>query len=216
MLFPAGSESSLPYLTRFFVFGAVQISLKSMLVLCFWLLLSVPLCFARAYADVYKCLRGGVISYQDKPCSKGTAIGRVKFDPPPPAGSTPASSVRPPTPIPSTPPAPPAPALLAPAENYKCTQFDGKTYFSASLMPKRHFVPGYALNPPRSELAHVWVTDSCVAVPIKEACDYYNTEIDSVQRQARNAQNKNQASEKKALEREAQRLRTVSNSRCRG
>ncbi len=167
-----------------------------------------------ASADVYKCKRGGVVSYQDRPCAKGTAIGKVVMDPPPVAGQTPNSSLRPPTPVPSTPPAPPAPAALPIADNYKCTRHDGSTYYSASLMPKRYYVPNSALNPPRPNLppGHVWVTDQCSKAPLKDACDQYNVQMDQVAKQVRAAK----GTEKAKLEREARRLRTVANSRCRG
>jgi hypothetical protein len=168
-----------------------------------------------ATADVFKCKRGGVVSYQDRPCPKGTAIGKVVMDPPPVAGQTPNSSLRPPTPVPTTPPAPPAPAALPIADNYKCVRHDGTSYYSASLMPKRYYVPISALNPPRRELppnGHIWVTDQCSKAPLKDACDQYNLQMDQVAKQVRSAK----GVEKSRLEREARRLRTVSNSRCRG
>ena len=168
-----------------------------------------------AHAQVYKCKRGNVIAYQDKPCAKGMQLGRITLEAPPVAGKTPSSSVSPPKPAPDNgPAAPAAPALLAPAENYKCTRFDGTSYYSASLMPNRQLVTASALAipPPGMEAnAKVWATDTCLAAPIKEACDFYSTEIDRVGRLARNAA----GFELKALNREAMRLRTVSNSRCR-
>lgn len=168
-----------------------------------------------AHAQVYKCKRGNVIAYQDKPCPNGTQLGRITLEAPPVAGKTPSNSVSPPKPAPDNgPAAPAAPALLAPAENYKCTRFDGSSYFSASLMPNRQLVAASALAvpPPGVEPnAKVWATDSCVAAPIKDACDFYSVEIDRVGRLARNAT----GLELKQLNREAMRLRTVSNSRCR-
>jgi hypothetical protein len=170
---------------------------------------------AQASAQVYKCKRGAVIAYQDKPCPKGTELGRITLDAPPPPGKTPSSSAGPPKPAPERgPPAPLAPALLPAAANYKCTGFDGKSYFSASNMPRRQQVPVYALPTPPPGVdrnALIWTTDVCTPAPLQDACDHYNAEIDRVQAQARIAQ----ATEKKALDREILRLRTVSNSRCR-
>ncbi len=168
-----------------------------------------------AHAQVYKCKRGNVIAYQDKPCPKGTQLGRITLEAPPVAGKTPSSSVNPPKPAPdSGPAAPAAPALLAPAENYKCTRFDGTSYFSASLMPNRQLVTAsrLAVAPPGVDAnAKVWATDSCVAAPIKDACDFYSIEIDRVGKLANSAS----GVELKVLNREAMRLRTVSNSRCK-
>ncbi len=168
-----------------------------------------------AQAQVYKCKRGNVIAYQDQPCAKGMQLGRITLEAAPVAGKTPSSSVSPPKPAPDQgPAAPAAPALLAPADNYKCTRFDGSHYFSASLMPNRQLVAASALAvvPPGVDAnAKVWATDTCVAAPIKDACDFYSVEIDRVGKLARNAT----GLELKTLSREAMRLRTVSNSRCR-
>ena len=170
---------------------------------------------APTHAQVYKCKRGNVIAYQDKPCAKGAQLGRITLEAPPVAGKTPSSSVNPPKPAPDYgPAAPAAPALLAPAENYKCTRFDGSSYFSASLMPNRQLVSASALAvpPPGVDAStKIWATDTCVAAPIKDACDFYSVEIDRVGKLVRNAT----GFELKALNREAMRLRTVSNSRCR-
>ena len=171
-----------------------------------------------AHAQVYKCKRGNVIAYQDKPCAKGMQLGRIILEAPPVVGKTPSSSVNPPKPAPdpgpAAPAAPAAPALLASAENYKCTRFDGTSYFSASLMPNRQLVTASALVPPPPGVdanAKVWATDTCVAAPIKDACDFYSVEIDRIGKLAQNAT----GLELKTLNREAMRLRTVSNSRCR-
>jgi hypothetical protein len=168
-------------------------------------------------AQVYKCKRGAVIAYQDKPCARGTEIGRVTVAKPPAPGQTPSSSASPPKPAPPAgPPPPPAPRgnYEPAAQNYKCTAFDGQFYYSASNMPQRRLVPVYALpNPPPGVPSNssIWVTDLCAVAPLKDACDHYNTEIDKVAAKARIAQ----ASDKKALDREMLRLRTISNSRCR-
>ncbi len=168
-----------------------------------------------AHAQVYKCKRGNVIAYQDKPCPAGTQLGRITLEAPPVVGKTPSSSINPPKPAPDNgPAAPAAPALLAAAENYRCTRFDGSTYFSASLMPNRQLVAASALAVPPPGVAandKVWATDTCVAAPIKDACDFYSVEMDRVGRLARSAA----GIELKRLNREAMRLRTVSNSRCR-
>jgi hypothetical protein len=168
-----------------------------------------------AHAQVYKCKRGNVIAYQDKPCPAGTQLGRITLEAPPAPGKTPSTSINPPKPAAERgPAAPAAPALLAAAENYQCTRFDGSRYFSASLMPNRRLVPASALAVPTPGVdanAKVWVTDHCVAAPIKDACDYYGIELDRVEKQARSAG----AAELKALNRETMRLRTISNSRCR-
>ena len=168
-----------------------------------------------AHAQVYKCKRGNVIAYQDKPCPAGTQLGRITLEAPPVVGKTPSSSINPPKPAPDNgPAAPAAPALLAAAENYQCTRFDGSTYFSASLMPNRQLVAASALAVPPPGVAandKVWATDTCVAAPIKDACDFYSVEMDRVGRLARSAT----GIELKRLNREAMRLRTVSNSRCR-
>ena len=180
------------------------------------LIFSFVLSFASAaHAQVYKCKRGNVIAYQDKPCAKGTQLGRITLEAPPVAGKTRSNSVSPPKPAPDNgPAAPAAPALLPVAENYRCTRFDGTRYFSASLMPNRQLVAASALVPPPSGVdanAKVWATDTCVAAPLKEACDFYDIEIDRVGKLASAAT----GFELKTLTREAMRLRTVSNSRCR-
>ena len=168
-----------------------------------------------ARAQVYKCKRGNVIAYQDKPCPKGTQLGRITLEAPPVVGKTPSNSISPPKPAPPNgPAAPAAPALLPVAENYKCTRFDGTSYFSASLMPNRQLVAASALAVPLPGVGpsdKVWATDTCVEAPIKEACDFYSVEMDRVGRLIRTAN----GNELKALNREAMRLRTVSNSRCR-
>jgi hypothetical protein len=175
------------------------------------------MCAHHAVAQVYKCKRGSVIAYQDKPCPKGTQIGRVTVAKPPAPGQTPSSSASKPLPAPPpgpTPPPAPKNDYSPVAQNYKCTAFDGSIYFSASNMPQRRLVPVFALPSPPPGVpsnATTWVTDVCVAAPLKEACDHYNAEIDAVGRKARQAQ----PSEKKVLEREMKRLRTISNSRCR-
>ena len=168
-----------------------------------------------AQAQVYKCKRGSVIAYQDNPCPKGTQIGRITLEAPPVAGKTPSNSISPPKPAAdSGPAAPAAPALLAPAENYKCTRVDGSSYFSASLMPHRQLVSASSLATPPSGVdanTKVWATDTCVATPIKDACDFYSVEIDRVNKLIRSAT----GLELKTLTREALRLRTVANSRCK-
>ena len=168
-----------------------------------------------AQAQVYKCKRGDVIAYQDQPCPKGTQLGRITLEAPPVVGKTPSNSVSPPKPARDNgPAAPAAPALLPVAENFKCTRFDGTSYFSASLMPNRQLVAASALAVPPPGVdanAKVWATDTCVEAPIKDACDFYSVEIDRVGRLIRTAT----GTELKILNREAMRLRTVSNSRCR-
>ncbi len=168
-----------------------------------------------AHAQVYKCKRGEVIAYQDKPCPKGTQLGRITLEAPPVVGKTPSNSVSPPKPGPDNGPvAPAAPALLPVADNYKCTRFDGTSYFSASLMPNRQLVAASALAVPPPGVdanAKVWATDTCVEAPIKDACDFYSIEIDRVGRLIRSAT----GLELKILNRESMRLRTVSNSRCK-
>lgn len=168
-----------------------------------------------AHAQVFKCKRGNVIAYQDKPCPAGTQLGRITLEAPPVVGKTPSSSINPPRPAPDRgPAAPAAPALLAAAENYQCTRYDGSTYFSASLMPNRQLVVASALAVAPAGVepnAKVWATDTCIAAPIKDACDFYSVEMDRVGRLARSAA----GIELKRLNRESMRLRTVSNSRCR-
>ncbi len=182
---------------------------------CIALVFSALFLSDAACAQVYKCKRGNVIAYQDKPCPKGTQLGRITLEAPPVVGKTPSSSVSPPKPAPDNGPiAPAAPALLPVADNYKCTRFDGTSYFSASLMPNRQLVAASALAVPPPGVNpsdKVWATDTCVESPIKDACDFYSVEIDRVGRLIRTAT----GTELKALNREAMRLRTVSNSRCR-
>jgi hypothetical protein len=179
------------------------------------LAVSCGLLLSEAHAQVYKCKRGNVIAYQDAPCPKGTELGRITLEAPPVPGKTPSSTLGPPTPAPPRGPAPPAATEpLAAAENFKCTRFDASFYYSASLMPRRQLVRAADLAAPPAGTpanASVWVTDACVATPLKEACDFYNVEIDRVDKAARQAS----AAQLKALTREAMRLRTISNSRCR-
>ena len=184
-------------------------------VVCMALVFAALFLSDSARAQVYKCKRGNVIGYQDKPCPKGTQLGRITLEAPPVVGKTPSNSISPPKPAPANgPAAPAAPALLPVAENYKCTRFDGTSYFSASLMPNRQLVAASSLAVPLAGVDprdKVWATDTCVEAPIKDACDFYSIEIDRVGRLIPRAT----GSELKALNREAMRLRTVSNSRCR-
>lgn len=168
-----------------------------------------------AAAQVYKCRLGKGTTYQDKPCAKGTEIGRITLEAPRPSGKPASSSIPLPKPARAPgPPAPPAPGALPSADNYHCTRHDGTQYYSASLMPNRVLVPAYEMaQPPKGvdPQQQLWVTDSCVVAPLQQACDFYAVEIDRVQKLQRTAA----ASELKALQREALRLRTISNSRCR-
>ena len=179
------------------------------------LLLIATLAYTGASAQVYKCRLGKGTTYQDKPCAKGTEIGRITLEAPPVSGKTPSSSIPLPKPAPAPgPPAPPAPAMLPNADNYQCTRYDGTRYFSASLMPKRALVAVYEMAQPPKDMdpqQKIWVTDQCVAVPLQQACDFYALEIDRVQKLQRSVP----VAEQKALQREALRLRTISNSRCR-
>lgn len=170
---------------------------------------------AVASAQVYKCRLGKGTTYQDKPCAKGTEIGRITLEVPPATGKAASSSISLPKPVRAPgPPAPPPPAALPSAENYQCTRHDGTQYFSASLMPKRVLVAAYEMAQPPKDVdpqQKLWVTDHCVAVPLQQACDFYALEIDRVQKRQQGAP----VAEQKVLQREALRLRTISNSRCR-
>jgi hypothetical protein len=172
-------------------------------------------CSMAATAQVYKCRKGSVVAYQDKPCPRGTQLGKITLEAAPVAGKTASSSISPPLPVPSTPPASAAPAPLPQAQNYLCVRYDGSSYFTGSNMPRRHFVRGADLKIPRPGVApttQLWVTDECKVAPLKDACTHYEVQILALDQKQKSAS----ASELKALQRESRRLRTVSNSRCRG
>ncbi|NJR44185.1 hypothetical protein HC761_01705 [bacterium] len=181
----------------------------------FALLALCALCAAgAANAQVYKCRKGGVVAYQDKPCPRGTQLGRITLESAPVPGKTPTSSIRLPQPVASTPPASPAPPPLPSAANYLCTRYDGSTYHTASNMPKRYFVSGAQLKVPRPGIApstKLWVSDECKEAPLKDACMAYELQILANDKQQQGAS----AAEIKALTRDSQRIRTISNSRCR-
>jgi len=167
-----------------------------------------------ADAQVYKCKRGGVIAYQDKPCPSGTHLGKITLEVPPAPGKSPSSSIRPPDPVSATPPASAAPDLLPPAQNYLCERYNGSTYFTASNMPKRYYVSASELKKPRPNLkpgSSLWVTDECKIAPISDACAHYAAQILANDKKLQTAD----AAEKKKLIRDSVRVRTVANSRCR-
>ena len=169
---------------------------------------------AAAEAQVYKCKRGGVIAYQDKPCPSGTHLGKITLEAPPTPGKAAPSSIRPPDPVSATPPASAAPDLLPTAQNYLCERYDGSTYFTASSMPKRYYVAASALKIPRPTVkvgSSLWVTDECKVAPIADACAHYAQQIMANDKKQQTAS----AAEKKVLIRDSLRIRTVANSRCR-
>jgi len=169
---------------------------------------------ASADAQVYKCKRGGVIAYQDKPCPPGTHLGKITLEAPPAPGKSAPSSIRPPDPVSATPPASAAPDLLPPAQNYLCERYNGSTYFTASNMPKRYYVSASQLKKPRPNLkpgSSLWVTDECKIAPISDACAHYAAQILANDKKLQTAD----AAEKKKLIRDSVRIRTVANSRCR-
>jgi hypothetical protein len=183
-------------------------------------------------AQVYKCKRGNVIAYQDKPCAKGTQIGRITVAPaqgvftgpqarprsvaPPAAAAQSVQTLAPKAPasLPNAPAAQTTVAALPDANNYLCVRFDGTKYYSASKMPNRYYVKASQMAVAPKDLKpaqNVWVTDNCKPAPLTDACAHYASEIDQVQAKLAGAP----AGQVKALEREARRLRTISNSRCR-
>jgi hypothetical protein len=171
-------------------------------------------CAAESSAQVYKCKRGGVIAYQDKPCPSGTHLGKITLEAPPVPGKTAPSSIRPPDPVSPTPPASPAPEPLPAAQNYLCERYDGSTYYTASNMPKRYYVAANALKTPRPNAkpgSSLWVTDECKSAPISDACAHYAQQILANDKKQQTAD----AAAKKALIRDSLRIRTVANSRCR-
>lgn len=173
-------------------------------------------------ATVYKCSGpGGTISYQDAPCKSGTLLKRITPDPAPKAAPAPAASAptaapgsAPPA-EPRSPPPPPSPsAPPRPTIAWKCTDYKGDSYYSASLNPRRHNVPLYALDQPPpgatvSPEARIWVEDECIEVPNHEACAYYKEQLDFVL-----AQQRRKVGDENKLERERKRLTAIRNSRC--
>ncbi len=194
--------------------------LASGLALALWLVAAAP---ATAQV-VYKCkAANGVTSYQETPCKRGELIKRIVPDPPPkvvpkPAKEPTAASADSPSPAPTNPPPPPSrSAAPRPTVAYRCTRYDGSRYYSASLNPKRHNVPLYALDqppplPPGGTLspeARVWVEDECEEVPNSEACAHYREQLAFV-----NAQIRRGAGDANKLERERKRLSAIRGSRC--
>lgn len=191
----------------------------ALLLACAWF---APMASA---GTVYKC-RGdnGSISYQESPCKAGTLIKRITTDPapstPPPPPAASASPARAPSeqPAAAPPPPPPPSAPNRPTVAYRCTDYKGDSYYSASLNPRRHNVPLYALEqppplPPGSALspdARIWVEDECVEVPNHEACGYYKDQLDFVL-----AQQRRKVGDANSLERERKRLTAIRNSRCK-
>jgi hypothetical protein len=169
---------------------------------------------------VYKCQGpNGTISYQETPCKAGTLLKRITPDPAPrsvPAPAPSASAAPSSTPPePTRPPPPPSPsAAPRPTVAWKCTDYKGDSYYSASLNPRRHNVPLYALEQPPpgatvSPEARIWVEDECVEVPNHEACAYYKEQLEFVL-----AQQRRKVGDENKLERERKRLTAIRNSRC--
>ncbi|MCB1588719.1 MAG: DUF4124 domain-containing protein [Xanthomonadales bacterium] len=174
---------------------------------------------------VYKCRNdNGSIGYQEQPCRPGKLIKKITTDPAPrtPPPPAPANSPKPAAPKPEARPAappPPAPpsAPARPSVAYKCTDYKGDSYYSASLQPRRHNVPLYALEqppplPPGGALspeARIWVEDSCVEVPVREACNYYDEQLQFIL-----AQQRRKVGDANKLEYERKRLTAIRNSRC--
>lgn len=175
-------------------------------------------------ATVYKCQGpNGTISYQEAPCKAGTLLKRITPDPPParpapaPTTATQAPPADPPS-APRTPPPAPSPsAPPRPTVAWKCTDYKGDSYYSASLNPRRHNVPLYALEQPPptapgsglSPDARIWVEDECVEVSNHEACGYYKEQLEFVLAQQRRG-----VGDANKLERERKRLTAIRNSRC--
>ncbi len=187
------------------------------------ILLLLALASPISAATVYKCKgANGTISYQGTPCKPGTLIKRITPDPaprPPPAAAVPAQSPAASAPAaPAAPPPPPSPsAPPRPTVAYKCTDYKGDSYYSASLNPRRHNVPLYALEQPPPTVpgsglspdARIWVEDKCVEVSNREACGYYKEQLEFVLAQQRRG-----VGDANKLERERKRLTAIRNSRC--
>ena len=186
-----------------------------------WVLAGAIAAGPASAAVVYKCrAANGVTSYQETPCKRGELIKKIVPDPIPAAPPPSATPAKPAT-APAAPAAPPPARTAAPRPTvaYRCTRYDGTSYYSASLNPKRHNVPLYALDkpppiPPGGTLspeARVWVEDECVQVPNREACEHYREQLAFV-----NAQIRRKSGDANKLERERKRLTAIRGSRCHG
>jgi hypothetical protein len=205
----------------------VTSSIRHALVMVAASLLLAPL--TAASAQIYKCkLPNGVLSFQEKPCARGThlktiVVPTVPAAPPPPSAqisATPAPADAAVTPHPaataSVPPAPP-PLVLPPAPYYQCTRGDGSTYYTASPLPRRYEVAANSVTDPATSLGpaspgNVWMEERCAEVPLSEACAWYQQQLDFVIAQQRVLS----GIELKRSVAEQQRLTTIRSARCRG
>lgn len=186
-------------------------------------------------SQIYKCkLPTGVVSFQEKPCARGTHLKTIVVPTVPPATVKPIAEVSatPGTAAPAVPPAsvaagaatagasvpPPTPPLvLPPAPYYRCTRAEGGDYYTASPLPRRHEVAAASVTDPAASLGPasagmVWVEERCVEVPLSEACDHYRQQLDFVLAQQRVLS----GAELKKSTQEQQRLTTIRSARCRG
>lgn len=181
-------------------------------------------------SQVYKCrMPNGVLSFQAKPCPRGTHLKTlvVPTAPEPPAAAAPATASGDQVITPDTAPAarrasssasppPPAATALPVAAYYKCTRYDGSSYYTASAYARRVRVglgdltdPSLAKAPAENGL--VWVEDQCSEVPLREACDWYEQQATDVAAKQRTST----GAELKKLVQEHQRLSTIRAARCR-
>lgn len=193
---------------------------------CVVVLLGLLAPLSAASAQIYKCkLPSGVLSFQEKPCARGTHLKTIVV-PTAPAVSAPAAEISAAPPLASTAPAAAAPAtaippsppplVLPPAPYYQCTRADGSRYYTASPLPRRYEVAASNVTDPAASLGpaspgKVWMEERCAEVPLSEACAWYQQQIDFVVAQQR----VQTGIELKRAIQEQQRLSTIRAARCR-
>lgn len=183
-------------------------------------------------SQIYKCkLPTGVVSFQEKPCARGTHLKTIVVPTVPPAAGKPVAVLStnasvPPPPGSVAPPAaaspsavPPAapPLAMPPAPYYRCTRADGSNYYTGSPVPRRYEAAAASVTDPSVSLGPasagmVWMEERCAEVPLSEACAHYQQQLDFVLAQQRVLSG---ADLKKSTQ-EQQRLTTIRSARCRG
>lgn len=183
-------------------------------------------------SQIYKCkLPTGVVSFQEKPCARGTHLKTIVVPTVPPAASKPVAVISATAGVPPSPPrsgvpvagvstaVPPVapPLALPPAPYYRCTRADGSNYYTASPVPRRYEVAAGSVTDPSASLGPasagmVWLEERCAEVPLSEACAHYQQQLDFVLAQQRVLS----GVDLKKSTQEQQRLTTIRSARCRG
>lgn len=124
------------------------------------LLAVLPLAFAPAHAQVYRCTAaGGVVGYQDHACARGQTQKLMDVPSRPPLGYVPPPASSTPSPVPSAPPLPP-PAYVPPPRPlpvmYACIGYvNGKRYLTR-IPPGPYLAPLGVMGYPPQTLSQAY------------------------------------------------------------